>query len=727
MIRTLAVVSLVTGLMACQPKSTAEEPKKEAPAAKQETAKPEPAKESPAKEDPSKTEAAKPEVKQEDVKKPEAPADPKAEVPAKPEEPKVAPASTYNSLDRATFNRLAVRGNLPLYWTQDTNKNNAVDPDEVVTLRFYRTATAWTQENAFTPEFAEAYKKLLDLQANPIPASVTPEEAKRLELVNKELDQGKAVLVYNDFSALGEAERIFVGHMVQVADLVDQIYSIQMGAEPLKDKVPAECTACQSLFRRNVGPKCLGPETENEAACSAIPGAPKPTVDPYPAALQADPGFCEKLEKAANAKEVFAPFTVARANKDDPNGPLTVLGLPEAYPELMKAVADELKAAATVIGPANEEALAIYLNAAAQSFTDNNWEPADEAWTKMNARNSKWYVRVAPDEVYWEPCSRKAGMHLTFARINMDSLIWQDKLAPVQQDMEDTLAKLIGAPYVARKVTFHLPDFIDIVLNAGDDRDPFGATIGQSLPNWGPVANEGRGRTVVMSNLYTDPDSKAQRRTQAESLVDTAALADYPTSEGPGLLSIILHEAAHNLGPAHEYKVDGKTDDEVFGGPMASTMEELKSQTAALWYIDFLLRKGLITPELARQSYVDSFLWALGHISRGMYSEGKPKPYSQLAAIQVGFLMEAGAITYNPEAMAANGTDRGAFVLHLDQWADAVNMLMETVGQVKAQGNKTLADEMITKYVDGSVVPMQIIKERLLRYPKASFVYSLKQ
>ena len=56
---------------------------------------------------------------------------------------------------------------------------------------------------------------------------------------------------------------------------------------------------------------------------------------------------------------------------------------------------------------------------------------------------------------------------------------------------------------------FKLPDFIDVVLNAGDQRKPIGATIGQSLPNWGPVAAAG-GRTMAMTNLYTDPDSVAR-------------------------------------------------------------------------------------------------------------------------------------------------------------------------------------------------------------------------
>src|SRR5688500_18890497 len=136
--------------------------------------------------------------------------------------------------------------------------------------------------------------------------------------------------------------------------------------------------------------------------------------------------------------------------------------------------------------------------------------------------------------------------------------------------MEAAIAKRAGAPYTERKVTSHLPAFIAIVINAGDSRDPLGATIGQSLPNWGPVANEGRGRTVAMTNINTDPDSMAARRAQAESVFDAASIATYAGTPEPGLLNTILHEMTHNLGPAHEYKVGGKTDDQSFTGPIAS-------------------------------------------------------------------------------------------------------------------------------------------------------------
>src|SRR6185369_8753487 len=112
------------------------------------------------------------------------------------------------------------------------------------------------------------------------------------------------------------------------------------------------------------------------------------------------------------------------------------------------------------------------------------------------------------------------------------------------------------------------------------NRPPIGATVGQSLPNWGPVAETG-GRTVTMTNLYTDDDSQKTMMEKMSSLFCSSSmkLAD----PKPSLMGIVLHEAAHNLGPAHDYKVNGKVDTAIFGGPLAATLEELKAQTAALY------------------------------------------------------------------------------------------------------------------------------------------------
>lgn len=636
--------------------------------------------------------------------------------------PAPAPAPQSPSLSREDFNRAAVRLNLPLYWVEDRNQNRTPDADEIVSLRFYPSSPIWSRDGKLTEQFQQALAQIQQAATQPVSSDLPEGEQKRRALLVQELDQGSPTLVYTDLRNAPAAERTFASHMLQVAQLIDSLYARQNGLPALQGQLQADDTAGHSVFRRNWGPRCLAPKTEKNPACFALPSPTRQMYDAYPAELQTGPDFCSALEKRPDASKLLDPFVVIRKSGESFEPvPVTV-----AYADLTGQIAQELTKAASVLGD-DEAALKAYLQAAARSFQTNDWVPADEAWARMNAQNSKWYVRVGPDEVYWDPCSRKAGFHLTFARINADSIAWQQKLTPVQQEMEQSLAALIGDPYKARTVTFHLPDFIDIVLNAGDDRHPMGATIGQSLPNWGPVANEGRGRTVAMSNLYTDADSMRVRKEQASSLLDASTMTRYAGTPEPGLLSTILHEATHNFGPSHEYRFEGKTDDQLFGGPLASTMEELKAQTGALWYIDLLKRKGIISAELAAQTYVDSVVWAMSHISRGMYTEtGKPKPYSQLAVIHIGFLIDEQAARFDPQAPAANGTDKGALALDFDKLPAAIDKLMAIVGKAKATGDKQAAQKLIERYVDGKVVPQQLITERMLRHPKASFVYALE-
>jgi hypothetical protein len=645
--------------------------------------------------------------------------------PPEPPAPPPEPARAHAAVERQAFNRSAQRLNLPLFWSLDANKNGAIDPDETVRLLFFPTSDTarWVEKGSFTAAFEDAFQRIAVDAAGPKPAELAADETERRNLVVQDLDQGRATLVTNDLTGLGGDEKVFVKHVLAASSLIDALFATQTGATALESQVPKDDPASMSLFRRDWGPKCLQPLTEKKAACSAIPGSPSPVYDAYPAALQKESGFCEKLEKAPNAKAILAPFVVVR----DKEGALTPVPFSVAYKAQMEPISKELRAAADAIQDDKEKALKAYLIAAAQSFLDNGWTPADEAWSKMNATNSAWYLRIGPDEVYWEPCNHKAGFHLTLARINKDSLAWQDKLVPVEQEMEKTLAALIGQPYRARKVTFHLPDFIDIVINAGDDRRESGATIGQSLPNWGPVANEGRGRTVAMSNLYSDPDSQKARRDGAESLLTSDSMSDFTDSARPGLLSTILHEATHNLGPAHEYKFKGKTDAQWFGGGLSSMMEELKAQTGALYFVEFVKQRGIIDAALAKRAYTDSIVWSFGHISRGMYTDtGKRKPYSQLAAIQIGFLLDEGALSWDKSAKAANGKDTGALSIHFDKLPAAIDKMMKTVGELKATGDRAGAEALAKKYVDGTVVPHQAITERWLRNPRATFVYALE-
>lgn len=631
----------------------------------------------------------------------------------------------FDRLPRSDFNRRAVELDLPLFWRTDADADATLDPDELVVLFGRRPAprTEFVAESGeFTPAFHDAYERVL--RPDPVSALSVEERARRAA-VRLELAQGRPTLIESDFSSSRPTERALATELVGIARLIERIYAKQRGTAGLEAQIPTDDPASAALFFRNQGPFCEAPKTEQDPACHALPLRASRAVGLYPAAIQSDPKFCELLERQPNAKELLDHFSVVVPGKRPDT--FAAEKYSRAYPEETRAIAAALERAATGLG-SEEAALAKYLRAAAGSFRNDDWEPANEAWVAMSPENSKFYLRVAPDEVYFEPCAWKAGFALTFARINDDSLAFRARLEPFKQELENEVAALAGKPYRARTVKFKLPDFIDIVLNAGDSRAPLGGTIGQSLPNWGGVANRG-GRTVTMTNIGVDSDSQRQSRDLMASMFCSSTMQRASTDPKASLLSVVLHEAAHNLGPSHDYAVNGKVSEVAFGGGLAAMLEELKAQTAALYFPARLVEKRLLSAEEAELGYIRDVAWAFGHTAQGMYdAAGQPRHYSQLASIQLGVLTEAGALRWSPEAMAANASDRGCFDLDFHRFQPGVRGLMQQVLEIKAQGDRVRAESLKRAWVDADgdwKKVRALISERWLRAPKASYVYAI--
>jgi hypothetical protein len=641
--------------------------------------------------------------------------------------------TTYAAVPRLEFNRQAVVRDLPLFWVRDADADGTLDPDELAVTWGPGNASLgrYVKDGGFTPEFAAAYA----LIAQPVSLEgLAAAEKARRKAVLEELGQGRPTLVRTTLADPRDVQ-VF-GHLENTARIIERLFARQRGVYGLAATVPADDTASRALFARNQSPFCEAPKTENDPNCSALAPRPTKVSGMYPAAIQADAGFCTALEKRPDAAALLNQFAIVREKADGraagnaATDELVAVPYHVAYADDMKAVSNELRAAAALLAAdPSEAAFKAYLEAAAQAFLDGSWFKADVAWKAMTATNSKWYLRVAPDEVYDDPCSRKANFAMRFARINQESLEWQRRLEPVKDDMEAALATLAGPPYKARQVGFALPDFIDIVLNAGYDRYALGAVIGQSLPNWGPVAESG-GRTVAMTNLYTDPDSEAASIEQARSVMCKATADRVDHAPRFMTLSTVLHEAAHNLGPSHEYRVDGKKDGEVFGGPLATTLEELKAQTAALYFSDWLAARGVLSKEDALNSHLRDVLWAFGHIASGMVdAQGRSKPYSQLAAIQMGFLNQRGVLVWNAGEKAANGTDIGCFDVDVAKWPAAVDDLARLAFGVKSRGDRALAEKTRDEFVASGTKWAElrgVIEQRWQRAPRASFVYAIQ-
>ncbi len=629
-----------------------------------------------------------------------------------------APKADFPPLNRSEFNQRAVELDAPVFWRIDEQNPGILDAGEVVALWRPGSPGHYLEDGQFTAEFIELVEKIARGEDTP---KLTDDEKSRRKLVLKELRQGRVTLVYSDASTWTAPEREFIKHIQRAADSIERLHAQQMGVSGLDVKIPADDPASRALFYRNQGPWCSAPETRNAPGCSALPEVVEPIFGLYPAALQTDTRFCASLE--AENPEWMKPFVVVQ-----PKGE-TYQAVPytQAFAKDMAETRKHLEAAAAALPP-EEAALRDYLLAAGEAFSTNDWYAADAKWAAMNAENSKWYLRVGPDETYFEPCNRKAGFHLVIARMNPGAKEWKQKLEPLKTEIENHLAEIAGPPYVAREVGFDLPEFIDIVLNAGDSRRALGATIGQSLPNWGPVADAG-GRTVAMANLNDDPDSVAAKRSQVESLFCPASMPHWTDSPEPLRMSTVLHEAAHNLGPAHEYKVDGEIDEQRFGGPLAAIYEEMKAQTAALYLTDWLADRKVIEPHFAAQTHAADLFWSMGKMAEGLTNpSGGPEPYAQLSAVELGYFHDHGGMVWSADLTAENGTDKGCFVIDPPALKQNIADLNREVLQIKSTGDRARAEALVQKYtaVEGNWAQIrEEITTRIRRSPQPSFVYAI--
>ncbi|MEZ4248167.1 MAG: hypothetical protein R3B99_08015 [Polyangiales bacterium] len=580
-----------------------------------------------------------------------------------------------------------------------------------MTLDFYADRTEWVHDDAFTLAFAEAHQAIRDAARD-----AAPEDERLRPRLRRARQRRADAPAHRPRGAARGAPHLRRAHARGRRIASTRSTPRRSAWTPWPLAWPAT-TRFASRLPPQLGRALPSPPPSRPTPCTAAPGVTEQPVGVYPAAFQATEGFSRASRPPAASSSILH-----RRRRSD--GTLAAVPYTTAYAAGMGEVAASF-APPREPSPPTPKAALVACERGRDRVRDQRLGPRRRSLGRDERAQQRVVRPRRAGQVYWDPCSLKAGFHLTFARIDRDSLIWQDRLAPVRQSSRPrsprSSPRLPSARRRLPSARLHRPSSRTSATTA----TPSARRSGRP-PELGPVAEESRGRTVAMTNLYTDSDSLARRREVAASLLSPETFAVFSDDLEPGLVSTILHEAAHNLGPAQEYRVDGRDDTAIFGGGMASMLEELKAQTSALFFLELLQQRQLWDDAKIQQTALDSMVWALGHVSRPMYTpEGNRKAYSQLAAIQVGYLMENGAFRWDANAVAANGTDRGCFTLDFDAFPRVARALMTEVMRIKATGDAEAANALAARYVDGDVVPMAIVVERHRRSPRASFVYAI--
>ncbi|MCL2822789.1 MAG: hypothetical protein FWD57_02245 [Polyangiaceae bacterium] len=631
----------------------------------------------------------------------------------------------YNAIDRKLFNRIAVQMDLPLFWVEDTNNNNKIDPDEVAALAFYPTEGTWVDGAEFSTAFTDTYRSMARwAQAPAFPLGISVWENRRRQLVIHELNITQPSLVFTDFSKSSRKEKSFVKHMYALAKLIDELNSAQRGLPKLSRRIPKDDPSSHGLFRRNWGPTCVSSENPRTTECTAVPGVKgRFIVGMYPEDVQKDDGFCGRIASLPGGDILLSDLVVVRNDA----GQLVPEHFSTAFGSTTRNIYNTLLAAANSL-ETNQAPLKTCLQATAFAFTEASaeypWHVLLAPCRVLSITNSDWFFQLGLTDTDWDPCHSKSGFGLVFGKYNPASTRWQRTLGSIRQRLENESAALIGTPYKAISVPVHIVDIIDVIFDAGGFRLELGADVGRTYPSFMVNSREIPVKTIIKSNYYTDPDSVESTREQGASLFDSAWTSDTSASHDAGVLQVLLHEAAHGMGPTMRYRINGQNSSAVFGSSLANTLEELKADAFSMWSVTMLRNMDIIGSTVAEQTYRLSFFRLIRHCATSMYSpDGRPRLHGQAAAVIVGFLMEEGAVTFDPNAMAANGKDRGVFRLHFEKFPAVAEKLLKTVGSIKARGDRVAGEAMVKKYVNGQIIPTRILAERFFRHREATFVY----
>jgi hypothetical protein len=625
------------------------------------------------------------------------------------------PEAGGEAVDRSAWNRAAVELDEPVFWTSPPVGPRGLLPDHMAILaRPGFDASTWISEDGYQARYAAIRRHLAH---PPNERRLSPDERERRRLLRSELAHGEPTLIETDLRALNPGEREMIRSLIDAGAAVERLFALQRGVADLEQRIPRGDTLSRALFRRNQGPACVWGPTAEDPRCTAIPGLGPVAAGVYPYDAPID--VCARLERMPNADALFDPFVAVHGSTEAPEA----VPYSHAWPDEMRDVADALDAASRGLGP-REAAFQAYLRAAAAAFRNDDWFAADAAWA-ATARQSRFFLRVAPDETYWDACDRKAGFHMVLGLVDgaaeQDAQSWR----PLIPGMEAEIARLAGPAYAAREVEVDLPEFVGVVFNAGEARRPLGGTLGQSLPNWGPVAEAG-GRTIVMTNIGSDPDSVRRTRAQAEAVFCAEPLAGWSADPVSLRRSTVLHELAHNLGPG--VPVGGRSEEMDLGGPLAGLYGELGAQTAAGVLAPWLAVQGRLSPEQVRDMHVSDLVWCMGKIAGDRTDGAELDAYGQLCAMQLGWLAESGVARFDPSRVAANGQDEGCLDVDVDRLTPAWQTLGAEVFGLRARRDREAAASLRTRLVDapGSRDVRQILADRWRRFPEPSYVYALR-
>ncbi len=376
----------------------------------------------------------------------------------------------------------------------------------------------------------------------------------------------------------------------------------------------------------------------------------------------------EHPEKKA---EIYSPTTIVRWKGSELEGiPYHI-----AYRSYLDPAARDLREAAELSA---DLAFAKFLRMRAEALLTDDYFQSDLAWLDLN--KPKFDVIFAPYETYLDDL---LGVKASYgAAILIRNAEESKKLEMFQKFVPDIQEALPLPPEdLPSKRGLETPmEVMDSPYRAGDLRHGYQA-VADNLPN-DPRIHEQKGSKKIFFKNFMDARVDYVILPLARKLMQPQQAAKV-SGEGY-LLSTIMHEISHGLGPAYARTAAGKVDVREAIGPAYSGLEEAKADVVGMFGLKWLVDHGAL-PKARLDEYYASYV--AGNLRTLRFGTGEA--HGQAEMMEFNYLCQRGAVKYH-----ASGKYSVDFALMPGAIADLAKELLE----IEATGDRQRAEDWFKRY-----------------------------
>jgi hypothetical protein len=376
----------------------------------------------------------------------------------------------------------------------------------------------------------------------------------------------------------------------------------------------------------------------------------------------------EHPEKKA---EIYSATTVVRWHGDQ------LEGLPYhiAYRSFLEPAAKDLRAAADLSG---DPEFAKFLRLRADALLTDDYYQSDLAWVDLN--NPKFDIIFAPYETYLDDL---LGVKGSFgAAVLIRNKVESEKLGMFQKYVPDIQEALPLSPEdrPSKKGQPTPMEVMDAPFRTGDLLHGYQA-VADNLPN-DPRIHEAKGTKKIFFKNFMDARVKYVILPLAQQVMRADQAAK--VSGEAYLLSTVMHEICHGLGPAYARRGGQKIAIREALGASYASMEEAKADVTGMFGLKWLVDHGAL-PKEKMEEYYSSYVGGIFRTSRF----GVGEAHGRAEMMEFNYLSERGAIKRDPS---------GRYFIDYAIMPGAIADLAKELLETEATGDRERAEKWFSEY-----------------------------